>query len=138
MRLRRQVITVAVFTSGAALLCAELAASRLLAPFFGNSLFVWGALIGVFLGGLAIGYWAGGALADRIPAPELLSTVIALGAAGLLAAPFLDHHVLEAGVGSDPGPRANPAIASVLLFCLPHILLAGGTPIALPRRAPPA
>ena len=69
MRFRGHVITLAVFTSGAALLCAELAGSRLLAPFFGNSLFVWGGLIGVFLGGLAIGCWAGGALADRIPAP---------------------------------------------------------------------
>jgi spermidine synthase len=135
MRLRRHVITAAVFTSGAALLCAELAASRLLAPFFGNSLFVWGALIGVFLGGLAIGYWTGGALADRIPAPELLSAVIALGAAGLLAAPFLDDHVLEAVVAWDPGPRANPVIASILLFGLPSILLAGVTPIAVRLRA---
>jgi spermidine synthase len=134
VRLRRHVITVAVFTSGAALLCAELAASRLLAPFFGNSLFVWGALIGVFLGGLAIGYWAGGALADRIPAPELLAVVIALGAAGLLAAPFLDDHVLEWVVDWDPGPRANPVIASILLFGLPSILLAGVTPIAVRLR----
>jgi spermidine synthase len=133
--LRRHVITVAVFTSGAALLCAELAASRLLAPFFGNSLFVWGALIGVFLGGLAIGYWAGGALADRVPAPELLAAVIALGAAGLLAAPFLDDLVLEAVVAWDPGPRANPVIASILLFGLPSILLAGVTPIAVRLRA---
>jgi len=134
-RFRRHVITFAVFTSGAALLCAELAGSRLLAPFFGNSLFVWGAVIGVFLGGLAIGYWAGGALADRVPAPELLSAVIALGAAGLLAAPFLDDRVLEAVVNWDPGPRANPVIASILLFGLPCILLAGVTPIAVRLRA---
>jgi spermidine synthase len=125
---------VAVFTSGAVLLCTELAASRVLAPFFGNSLFVWGALIGVVLSGLAIGYWAGGALADRIPAPELLGTVIALGAASVLAAPFLDRHVLEAVVSWDPGPRANPVIASILLFGLPSILLAGVTPIAVRLR----
>jgi spermidine synthase len=127
--------TIAVSTSGAALLCAELAASRVLAPFFGNSLFVWGALIGVFLGGLAIGYWLGGALADRIPAPELLATVMGLGAAALLAAPFLDEHVLEAVVAWDPGPRANPVIASILLFGLPSVLLAGVTPIAVRLRA---
>jgi len=127
-------ITVAVFTSGAALLCVELAASRVLSPFFGNSLFVWGALIGVVLAGLAIGYWAGGALADRIPAPELLAVVIGLGAAGVLAIPFLDDHVLEAVVSWDPGPRANPVIASILLFGLPSILLSGTTPIAVRLR----
>ena len=60
-------IGVAVFISGAVLLGLEIAASRVLAPYFGNSLFVWGALIGVVLAGLAIGYWVGGALADRLP-----------------------------------------------------------------------
>ena len=57
----------AVFVSGAVLLGVEIAASRVLAPFFGNSLYVWGSLIGVVLTGLAIGYWLGGALADRLP-----------------------------------------------------------------------
>jgi len=45
-------IAVAVFASGAALLGIEIAASRVLSPFFGNSLYVWGALIGVVLSGL--------------------------------------------------------------------------------------
>jgi spermidine synthase len=127
-------IALAVFISGGALLCTELAASRVLAPFFGNSLFVWGALIGVVLAGLAIGYWAGGALADRMPAPELLAAVIALGAAGVLAIPFLDDPVLEAVVSWDPGPRADPVVASILLFGLPSIFLAGVTPIAVRLR----
>ena len=65
-------IGTAVFVSGGVLLGVELAASRVLAPFFGNSIFVWGALIGVVLAGLSAGYWMGGVLADRIPAPQLL------------------------------------------------------------------
>ena len=56
-----------VFLSGGVLLGVEIAASRVLAPFFGNSLFVWASIIGVILGGLAAGYWLGGALADRYP-----------------------------------------------------------------------
>src|ERR687893_636345 len=70
----------AVFLSGGVLLGVEMAASRVLAPYFGNSLFVWGALIGVVLTGLSVGYWAGGALADRLPAARLLFAVIGLGA----------------------------------------------------------
>jgi spermidine synthase len=135
MRARSAAITVAAFLAGAVLLGVEIAASRVLAPFFGNSLFVWGALIGVVLGGLAIGYWAGGALADRYPRPELLVAAIGLGAGGVLAVPFLDGPVLEAVVGWDPGPRADPLLASVLLFGAPSLVLASVTPIAVKLRA---
>lgn len=128
-------ITVAVFVSGAVLLGVELAASRVLAPYFGNSLFVWGALIGVVLAGLAVGYWAAGALADRVPSPLLLVGTIAAGAVSVLAIPLLDEHVLEAVVTWDPGPRADPVLAALLLFGLPSVLLAGVTPIAVRLRA---
>jgi spermidine synthase len=135
MRARAATITVAAFLAGAVLLGVEIAASRVLAPFFGNSLYVWGALIGVVLGGLSIGYWAGGALADRYPRPELLVAAIVLGAAGVLAIPYLDGPVLEAVVDWDPGPRADPLLASILLFGAPSIVLASVTPIAVRLRA---
>jgi spermidine synthase len=128
-------ISAAVFLSGGVLLGVEIAASRVLAPFFGNSLFVWGALIGVVLAGLSVGYWAGGALADRLPAPWLLILVIGLGALAVLAVPLLDEPVLEAIVSWDPGPRLNPLLAAVLLFGAPSVLLAAVTPIAVRLRA---
>jgi spermidine synthase len=121
----------AVFVSGAVLLGVEIAASRVLAPFFGNSLFVWGALIGVVLTGLALGYWAGGALADRLPAPGLLLGVAGLGAALVLAIPLVDETVLEGVVSWDPGPRLNPLLAAVALFGPASVVLAAVTPIAV-------
>jgi spermidine synthase len=128
-------IMVAVFVSGAVLLGVEIAASRVLAPFFGNSLFVWGSLIGVVLTGLAIGYWAGGALADRLPAPRLLVGVLGLAALAILAVPLIDEPVLEAVVSWDPGPRLNPLIAAIVLFGPASVLMAGVTPIAVRLRA---
>jgi spermidine synthase len=121
----------AAFTGGAVLLSVEIAASRVLAPYFGNSLFVWGALIGVVLTGLSVGYWAGGALADRVPAPLLMVVVLGLGAACVLAIPLVDGDVLEAIVRWDPGPRLNPLLASVALFGVPSVILAAVTPIAV-------
>jgi spermidine synthase len=124
-------LALAVFTSGAVLLGLEIAASRVLAPFFGNSLFVWGALIGVVLTGLSIGYWAGGAIGDRYPDPRLLIGVMALGALLVLAIPFVDERVLRAVVRLDPGPRLNPLLAAILLFGLPSVVFASVSPIAV-------
>jgi spermidine synthase len=128
-------VAVAVFISGAALLGVEIAASRVLAPFFGNSLFVWGSLIGVVLGGLALGYGLGGALADRYPTVQLLVALIGLGAALVLAIPLLDAPVLEAVVRWDAGPRLNPLLASLVLFGPMSIVLAGVTPVAVRLQA---
>ncbi len=127
-------IGAAVFVSGGVLLGVELAASRVLAPFFGNSIFVWGALIGVVLAGLAAGYWIGGVLADRIPAPQLLLVVLAFGAATILLIPVVDGPVLEAIVEWDPGPRLNPLLAAAVLFGVPSVILATATPIAVRLR----
>jgi spermidine synthase len=126
---------VAVFVSGAVLLGVEIAASRVLAPFFGNSLYVWGSLIGVVLTGLAVGYWLGGVLADRLPATRLLLGVMGLSALLVLAIPFVDDNVLEWVVGWDAGPRLNPLLASVILFGPMSVAMACVTPIAVRLRA---
>ena len=124
-------LSTAVFLSGAALLGVEIAASRVLAPTFGSSLYVWGALIGVVLTGLAIGYWAGGTLADRWPSPYLFVGAIAVGAGLVLAIPFVDGWILGQVVAWDPGPRLDPLVASVALFGPMSVVLASVSPIAV-------
>lgn len=127
-------IGIAVFTGGAVLLGVEIAASRVLAPYFGNSLFVWGALIGVVLAGLAVGYWAGGALADRVPSAGLLVGALSVGALLVLAIPVIDEPVLEAVLGWNAGARLNPLLSAVLLFGPMSVVLASVTPIAVRLR----
>src|SRR4051812_49895847 len=79
---------------GAASLGAEIAAARLLAPWFGASTIVWANTIATVLVALSVGYWVGGRLADRGPAdpspnPEVLSAL------GLLAlVPFVADALL--------------------------------------------
>ncbi len=124
-------IGVAVFLSGAVLLGLEIVASRVLAPYFGSSLFVWGALIGVVLAGLSIGYWAGGTLADRYPSPYLLLGAIGGGAVLVLLIPLVDGWVLERIVSWDPGPRLDPLVATIALFGAASVVLGGVSPIAV-------
>ena len=128
-------IAVAVFLAGAALLGLEIAASRVLAPYFGNSLYVWGALIGIVLAGLSTGYWVGGAIADRYPTPRLLVAMLALASLLVLAIPFVDDWVLEHLVEWDPGPRLNPLLATIFLFGAQSVILGTVSPIAVRLKA---
>ena len=128
-------IGVAVFIAGAVLLGLEIASSRVLAPFFGSSLYVWGALIGVVLAGLSLGYWLGGIAADREPTPALFVGVLGLAALLVLAIPFVDGWVLDQVVELDPGPRLNPLLATILLFGAPAVVLGTVSPIAVKLRA---
>jgi spermidine synthase len=124
-------IALAAFCTGAALLAIELAASRVLAPYFGGSLYVWGSLIGVVLAGLALGYWLGGAIVDRWPRLDLLLGLIAAGALATVAIPLVSHDVMRWVVDWDPGPRADPLLAALILFAPASVLLAAATPTAV-------
>jgi predicted membrane-bound spermidine synthase len=54
-----------VFMTGASVMVIELLGTRLIAPFYGASLYVWTSLISVTMIALAIGYFVGGRWADR-------------------------------------------------------------------------
>src|SRR3954453_17231886 len=83
---------------GAALLGAEIAAARLLAPYFGASTIVWANTIATVLVALSAGYWVGGRLADPDPTPRRLGR-LARAPAGLLAVvPFIAGPFLRVSV----------------------------------------
>jgi spermidine synthase len=121
----------AVFLSGAALMGLEIVGSRVLAPVFGTSLFVWGALITTFLAALAAGYALGGRLADRRPEPGLLAGVL-LVAGTLVILLFAAPDAVLAAASAAPVPdRFRALLASVVLFGPPSVLMGAVTPFAV-------
>ena len=109
-----------VFLTGAAVMVIELLGTRLIAPFYGASLYVWTSLISVTLIALALGYYLGGIWADR--ARSGLSFIIA--AAGLLTLiiPWLTGPVLLA---TDPlGLRLGSFVSTLILFS-PSLVMLG-------------
>ncbi|MDR7463800.1 MAG: fused MFS/spermidine synthase [Armatimonadota bacterium] len=128
-------LEVIVFTSGGVLLALEIVASRVLAPFFGNSVYVWGSLIGVFLAGLSLGYLVGGRVADYRPSPALFSALVFLAGALTFPIPLLSRQVMQALVLADAGPRAGPLAAATILFFLPTVVMGMVSPFAVRLRA---
>src|SRR4051794_41906731 len=86
---------------GAASLGAEIAAARLLAPYFGASTIVWANTIATVLVALSAGYWVGGRLADRDPTPAGLSRLLVGAPAPLPPRAFVAGPVLR-GAGGAP------------------------------------
>jgi predicted membrane-bound spermidine synthase len=124
-----------VFVAGACSLAVEVSASRLLAPYFGDTLFVWANLIGLILLYLTIGYYLGGRLADRYPHANVL--YILTGSAALLIAliPFISYPVLSWAqntfASNSQGVFYGSLVSVLLLFTLPTILLGCVSPFVI-------
>jgi spermidine synthase len=119
---------VVVFVAAGAVLMLEILAARLMAPYVGVSLNTYTGIIGTVLGGIAVGAWIGGRMADRIPPRRLLSPILIIG--GLLvmtAAPLVTafgEHLHSASL------KAIIALSAVTVL-LPALVLSTVTPIVV-------
>lgn len=124
-----------VFVVGAAALGIEIAAVRLLAPYFGASEVVWANTIGVVLVALAAGYWAGGRIADKRPHLPELCAVVMLGSALTALLPIVAKPLLNVGVDAldsvSAGAFVGSLIATLLLLAIPVFVLGTVSPWAL-------
>jgi len=124
-----------VFVSGMASLGVEFGASRLLAPYFGTSLYVWGVLIGLILIYLSAGYMIGGRLADRHPRDSVLFQITAWAGLWIGLIPLVSYPILLASQQGfrdlSVGLVAGTLLAVVLLFAAPVILLGCVSPFAI-------
>jgi spermidine synthase len=107
----------------------ELLGARVLAPYYGSSLFVWSSLITVTLVALAIGYWLGGIVADRRPRPVLLYAIIAL--AGLATAVIAPTRGPVLQATDALGLRGGSLSSAFILFTAPLLLLGMVSPFAV-------
>jgi spermidine synthase len=131
----RRALTVIVFVVGSSSLGVEIAAARLVAPYFGASTIVWANTIATVLTALAVGYWLGGRLADRRPhlrglCQLVLIAAVALAVVPLVARPFLDASVTQL---SDlaVGAFAGSLLGVLVLVAGPVLLLGAVAPYAV-------
>jgi len=128
-------IEVVVFVVGSASLGAEIAAARLLAPYFGASTIVWANTIATVLVALAVGYWIGGKMADRRPDPRGMSLVVVCASVLLAAVPFVGRPFLSESVKALDSISAGAFIGSLVgvlvLVAVPVLLLGAVAPYAV-------
>lgn len=130
-----RLLKLTAFATGAIMMVLEMVGFRLLSPFFGYSLYVWGSLLGVVMAALAVGYFLGGQLADRWPSLTVLFYMLAATAlatlTGLYAYPAAIHLSIRAPL------IAGSLLAALLLCFLPLVGLGLTAPFVIRCLAAP-
>ncbi|HEY7163623.1 MAG TPA: fused MFS/spermidine synthase [Candidatus Binatia bacterium] len=127
----RVLLNIVVFVSGAVLMALEIVGSRVLAPYFGSSIFVWGSLISVIMAALSLGYYWGGWLSAREPSYAKLLVLLVIPGVMIFFLPFIYPLVNERVAAIDFGSRLNPLIASSIFFLLPGVFLGTISPYVI-------
>ncbi len=140
MSREQRFLYVLVFVVGMASLGAEIAAARLMSPYFGASTIVWANTIAVVLVALSVGYWLGGRLGDDHPHLRGLCSLVA-GAAILLAlVPFAARPFLSVSVDAldeiSAGAFVGSLIGVLALVAVPIVLLGACSPWAVRLATP--
>ncbi len=115
--------------TGAIVMAMELTAFRLYAPYFGNSIYVWGSMISVVMLALSVGYILGGWIADRKPTDTLLYFLVLGSGLYQLLIVFLERAVLMKLWQS--GDFVGPVTATVIIFAPPMTALAMTSPFVI-------
>jgi hypothetical protein len=105
--------------SGFFVMAIELLGGRLLAPNFGSSIYVWGAIITVFMLALSLGYLAGGRWSLHAPSLSRLSLLLLVAALTALPVLPLAGEPLEQLAIAIPDPRFGALTAAAALFFVP-------------------
>jgi spermidine synthase len=129
-------LTVAIVAVvGVSSLGSEIAAARLIAPWFGASTIVWANTIATVLVALSIGYWYGGRLAERDPTVSGLARLVMVAAALLALVPFIAGPFLSVSVQAldqvEAGAFVGSLVAVMVLIAFPVMVLGAAAPYAI-------
>ena len=131
-RVLPRILTVGMaFVSGCCIMTIEMLGVRILSPYFGGSLPVWGSIITVFMLALALGYLLGGRLSTRNPGAVTFAFFFV--GAGIFSLPIvlLADPIMAPIFLAVEDPRYGSLLAALLLFFMPTCMLGMISPYAV-------
>jgi len=117
--------------SGYFVMGIELLGGRLLAPYFGSSIYVWGAIITVFMLALSIGYLCGGRVSLHSPSLRRLAAMLVAAAVTTLPILLYGDPLLERLSAAIADPRFGSLAGAALLFFVPTVVSGMISPYAV-------
>jgi len=122
-KLQTYLVMVLAFIAGFIIMSIELLGGRILAPYFGSSIYVWGSVITVFMLSLSVGYLTGGKLS--LHNPNLVTYGTFFGGAAVLLIPLIlwANPIMETLFLQIEDPRYGSLVVSMILFFIPTAIL---------------
>jgi hypothetical protein len=117
--------------SGFFVMGIELLGGRLLAPYFGSSIYVWGAIITVFMLALSLGYLIGGRYSVHDPSLRRLGLIVLAAAVTVLPVLVAGDALLDALSARMADPRFGSLLAALALFFVPTLISGMVSPYAV-------
>ena len=111
------------FSSGFSIMGIELLGGRILAPFFGSSVHIWGSIITVFMLSLSLGYLLGGKFSNHKPSLSRYGGIFFLSGITVLPIPLLSEQIMEVIFIAIEDSRYGSLLASMALFFIPTVIL---------------
>ena len=125
------ITTGCAFAGGFIIMVLEIVGVRYLVMDFGGSFYVWISQIGVIMIALSLGYYLGGALADRFQRAAFLTLLLIPTGIGTALIPKFSPSVVDWIIMRHPADESipliwrklDPALGSALIFLLPCLVL---------------
>lgn len=111
------------FTSGFCIMSIELLGGRVLAPYFGSSVHIWGSIITVFMLSLSLGYLIGGKLSLQKVALKRYGLIFILAGITVLPIGLFAEPIMETIFLAIEDSRYGSLLASMALFFIPTVIL---------------
>jgi predicted membrane-bound spermidine synthase len=125
----RSLLYLLAFIEGATVMIIELAGSRMIAPAYGASFYVWALVLSVCVGGLAAGYYLGGAFSKKYTGCSFLYSLLALAGMLIIVMPLLARIAV---LRLNSLPVFTGVFINGMLFLFPPVLLLGAsTPLII-------
>lgn len=120
----RKLFFALAFVEGGAVMCVELCSAKLLSPYFGTSIYVWAAVLGITLSALMSGYYLGGYISFKKNPLKLLCWLMLIAGCLVISAPALSRVILPYAINMS---LVSGVMLSLFCFLFFPLMLFGAT-----------
>jgi predicted membrane-bound spermidine synthase len=128
IQLKNQLFFLA-FIEGGAVMCVELCSAKILSPYFGTSVYVWAAVLGITLTALMLGYYLGGYLSAKNKSINLIFWMMMIGGCLLTLTPIISSKILPITINFNLLLGTVVSLMSFLFF--PLVMFGATSPLLI-------